>query len=93
MILLFIGIFTNTGINTLNKEYIIAAQNKKIYEDPSLLSLSKQKNFYFMTGLAGIDMNTGIRYFDIAMIYTTNNNTGNSSKKIKNKVSLIPCKK
>lgn len=41
MIFFFIGIFTNTGINTINKEYIIATQNKKIYENPSHLSLSR----------------------------------------------------
>jgi hypothetical protein len=70
MICLFIGIFTNTGINTLNKEYIIATQNKKIYEDPSYLSLSRDKNFYFTLGLTGIDMNKDIRYFDVTMTYT-----------------------
>ena len=93
MILLFIGIFTNTGIKIFNKQYIIASQNSKIYEDPLLITLSKDKNFYFMTGLTGINMNSGIRYFDISMSYNTYNNTGNSSKRTKNKVSLVPCNK
>lgn len=92
MILLFIGIFTNTGINTLNKEYIIAAENRKIYDDPSFISLSKDKNFYFMIGLSGVDMNSGIRYFDVSMTYTAHNNSVNSSRKIRNKASLTQCK-
>jgi hypothetical protein len=92
MILLFIGIFTNTGINTLKKEYIIAAQNKKIYGGPSLISLNKNKNFYFMIGLSGVDMNSGIRYFDVSMTYAAYNNSVNSSRKIMNKTSLGPCK-
>ena len=46
-----------------------------------------------MTGIAGIDMNSDIRYFDIFMTYSMNNNTGNFSKKTKNKVRLIPCNK
>jgi len=46
-----------------------------------------------MVGLAGIDMNKGIRYFDITMAYTTYNTTQNSTKKIKNKAILSACKK
>ncbi len=93
MIALFIGIFTNTGLNTINKEYIIASLNKKIYEDPKYLSLSKDKNFFFMIGLSNIDMNKDIRYFDISMTYTTYLTSSNTTKKIRNKVPLVPCKR
>ena len=54
MIFFFFRIFTNTGINTLNKNYIVSSTNRKVYEDPAYLALSSLNSFYFTLGLSGI---------------------------------------
>lgn len=64
MIVVFICIFANTVIGTINRQDISSQLTYTQEEDPSLYQIGTN-NFMFAVGIQNADMNSGKKWFDL----------------------------
>lgn len=93
IVILFIGVFANLAISTVQENIIYSQVATQYSDDPTYSELvtSPANSLMFAIGLSGVDLSSNQRYFDIVFVNKTSAWNGTNTVKTTHSIPLQPC--